>query len=468
MKYTKALCYVNLSVFWILVVFCPMRVVSQEKSKVAVVDIGERRELFVGPQLIDKLDDLTLRLHEPKRQPKPKSSLPIIYGTVIKDGDIYRGYYRDHYKGYTGKKFDGSPGEITCYAESKDGHEWTFPKLNIFDIESPKGRNVIWNGKNKCSHNFSPFLDARPGVPKDQRFKALAGVHPGGGLFAFASGDGIHWKQIKDKPVITSGGFAFDSQNVSFWSVSENSYVCYFRSWETPHGKLRSISRTTSKDFVKWSKPVSTNPNLPGEHLYTSLTQPYFRAPQIYIATPTRFRPDRGSSTDILFMSSRAGSNTYDRLFTEAFIRPGMDKDRWGNRSNYVALNVVPTGPGEMSIYHKDGYRYTLRTDGFISVRAGADKGELLTKPLMFSGSKLMINYSTSAAGSLQVEIQDAKGAAIPGFRLAESKVLVGDEIERQVQWKGDADLSKLANKPVRLRFVMTEADLYSIRFQNK
>ncbi|MBG89927.1 MAG: hypothetical protein CMO80_23935 [Verrucomicrobiales bacterium] len=414
------------------------------------------------------MENVNFRLHEPRPGQRPKSPLPIVYGTIIKDGDLYRGYYRDVRKGYKGKQHDGHPGEITCYAESRDGHEWSFPQLNIIDAEGMHGRNAIWDGKHMCSHNFSPFLDANPKAPTEQRFKALAGVLASGGLRAFSSPDGIRWKLLQDEVVMKPvGGYSFDSQNVSFWSVAENQYVCYHRTFQTPHGKLRTVHRRTSKDFINWTQPVAMNPNLPKEHLYTSQTHPYFRAPHIYVATPTRFRPDRGSSTDILFMSTRAGSTHYDRLFTEAFIRPGRDPKRWGNRSNYVGLNVVPTAPGEMSIYHKDGYRYTLRTDGFISVRAGATAGELITKPIRFSGSKLEINYSTSAAGGLRVEIQNANGQAIRGFGLGDAKELVGDTISQQVEWKHKSDLGKLAGKIVRLRFSMLEADLYSFRFHN-
>lgn len=430
------------------------------------VEIGQRRELFVGRQLIDRMSNVTFRLHEPRPAPRPKNPLPIVYSTIIKDGDLYRGYYRDVRKEYTGKQPDGHSGEITCYAESRDGHEWSFPQLKIFSAEGAHGRNAIWDGKHKCSHNFSPFLDANPN--SKIRFKALAGIMSSGGLRAFGSADGIHWKLLQDEVVMKpKGGYSFDSQNVSFWSVAEKQYVCYHRTFQTPHGKLRTVHRRTSKDFLNWTEPVAMNPNLPKEHLYTSQTHPYFRAPHIYVATPTRFRPDRGSSTDILFMSTRAGSSKYDRLFTEAFIRPGRDPDRWGNRSNYVGLNVIPTAFGEMSIYHKDGYRYTLRTDGFISVRAGATEGELLTRPIRFSGSRLEINYSTSAAGSIRIEIQDAKGREIPGFTLAAARELVGDKIAQRVEWKNNPDLAKLAGTPIRLRFSLLECDLYSFKFNN-
>ena len=69
-------------------------------------------------------------------------------------------------------------------------------------------------------------------------------------------------------------------------------------------------------------------------------------------------------------------------------------------------------------------------------------------------------------AGSLRVEIQDPGGSPIAGFSAAESVQLIGDQIERVVSWKGGSDLSRIAGRPVRLRFVMKDADLYSLRFR--
>ncbi len=424
----------------------------------AVLDIGSRRELFVDHFLIERLDGVWLKLHEPRLTPLTPDAPSGHYATVLKDGDIYRRYDRggtaDH---------DGDPRETTRYWESRDGIHWTRPNLGLYELNGSRDNNVIQANTRWFAHNFSPFLDRRPEVEKDQRFKALAGVHKGGGLCAFVSDDGIRWRKLKDEPVITSEGFAFDSQNVSFWSESEGCYVCYFRTWKTPHGSLRTISRTTSTDFLNWSPAVAMAPNLAGEHLYTSGTHPYFRAPHIYIALPTRFLPDRGSSTDIMFMTSRGG-NKYDRTFLEAFIRPGLDPNKWGNRSNYAALNVVPTGPNEMSIYVRER-RYVLRTDGFVSVHAGHKTGELLTKPIKFSGRKLEINYSTSAATDIRVEIQDPAGSPIPGYTLADCPPLIGDKVQHIMTWKSGSDVSSLSGKPIRLRFVMRDADLYSFRF---
>jgi hypothetical protein len=211
-------------------------------------------------------------------------------------------------------------------------------------------------------------------------------------------------------------------------------------------------------------------PNRPGEHLYTSMTHPYVRAPHIYIALPTRFVPKAKDSadsvqenvTDVLFMSTRAGSTHYDRPFPEAFIRPGLDPKRWVNRANYVAENVIQTGPEELSIYHRSGDRYVLRLDGFTSIHAGAEEGTLVTKPLVFGGKNLELNVSASAMGSVQVEILGQNDNV-----LASSEKVTGDAIAQTVIWKDKADLADLVGKPVRLRFALKEADLYSLQFAN-
>ena len=78
----------------------------------------------------------------------------------------------------------------------------------------------------------------------------------------------------------------------------------------------------------------------------------------------------------------------------------------------------------------------------------------------------MVMNFSTSAAGSVQVEIQDASGKPIEGYAMADCPEIYGDQIERVVSWKNGTDVSQLAGRPIRLRFVMMDADLYSLRFE--
>ena len=93
--------------------------------------------------------------------------------------------------------------------------------------------------------------------------------------------------------------------------------------------------------------------------------------------------------------------------------------------------------------------------------------GEVVTKPLTFSGKRLVLNFATSAAGKIRVEIQNGSGHAINGFALDDCANLFGDTVERTVRWSNGFDLSSLAGMPVRLRFVLNDADLFSFRFSD-
>ena len=107
-----------------------------------------------------------------------------------------------------------------------------------------------------------------------------------------------------------------------------------------------------------------------------------------------------------------------------------------------------------------------LRLDGFVSVSAPMKGGELITTDLIFVGSKVMLNFSSSAAGDIKVEILDDKGNPIPGFALEDCPPIFGDSIEREVFWNNGKDLSMINGKPVRLRFILKDADLFSFQFK--
>ncbi len=458
------------------------------------ITLNSTRELFVDDYLIDELNGLRLKMHHP--QFREINDCGGAYDTIIKDGNNFKRYYR-RYFGSDGKPYyDGNPFEVTCYAESHDGINWVEPNLGIFEINGAKNNSAVLANDPPLSHNFSPFLDSRKSVGKRERFKALAGTHLAdrsrpayagalpaarSGLFAFASEDGIHWRKLSTKPVITSAEFAFDSQNVSFWSELEKCYICYFRRWKNnpefsraeienaPYKDfvkyhLRSISRTTSEDYINWSEPEALDPNAPGEHLYTSQVQPYFRAPHIYLATPTRLMPEHGYSTDIMFMSTRDGKK-FDRTFMEAFIRPGLGDQYWGNRANYAALNFVPISEEEMALHLTKGRRFSLRTDGFASLHADSRGGVMITKPLTFSGQELEVNFATSIVGNIAIEIQDVAGKPIAGFTKNDCQIITGDKIKQLVYWRLDSILGRLSDRPVRLVFTMMDADLFSFKF---
>jgi len=436
--------------------------------------------LFVDGFLIERMDgEVELRLHPPTPREvamvhdKPWEGNTCGYHTIFQDGPLYRMYYRgsDHDM-IAGKRRHR---EVVCYAESRDGIHWERPELGLVEFAGSKANNIIWDGLG--SHNFTPFKDMNPHARADAKYKAVArgAGKDHGKLFAFQSADGIRWRLLTDDAVLTEG--AFDSQNLAFWDCERREYRCYFRDFR--EGR-RDIKVSTSQDFVRWSKAEWLKfPGVPQEHLYTNQVMPYHRAPHLLIGFPTRYLPKRESLTEGLFMSSRDGLSF--RRWPEAFVRPGPAPEKWHNRSNYIWWGLVETGsslpgaPRELSLYANERYyyegqgvktrRYTSRLDGFVSLHGSLKGGCALTKPVVFQGGRLALNLSTSAAGSVRVQIEDSEGRIFPGFSLADCPDLYGDAIERVVSWKGGPDVGRLAGTPVRLRFVLHDADLYAFGF---
>jgi len=81
---------------------------------------------------------------------------------------------------------------------------------------------------------------------------------------------------------------------------------------------------------------------------------------------------------------------------------------------------------------------------------------------------QLHINFATSAAGSVRCEIQNAKGQPLRGHSLAECDEMYGDQIEQVVSWQGNREVKSLVGQVIRLRFVLQDADLYSLQFQSR
>jgi len=434
------------------------------------------RELFVDREQLGSLQGVDLRLGAPVeaglafRFDRPHEGRFSGYTTMLRDGDRVRAYYR----GSPTAGRDGQPSEVTCYAESRDGVTWTKP-----------ADNIVLQGEAPFSHNFCPMLDARPGVPEGERYKAIAGIHRSG-LHAFVSGDGLRWRKLKEQAVLPSPAeFVFDSQNLAFWSAAEGRYVLYFRSWKkVASTNYRWVSRAVSDDFVKWRVEGEMDyGSAPPEHLYTNQTSPYFRAPQFYVGLCARFFPGKQvlsaeearavgvdpkyyqDCSDAVLVTSRGGLR-YQRTFLEAFVRPGLGLANWVSRSNYPALHVVQTGPGVMSFYVNRNYgqesaylqRYELRLDGFASAHAGYAGGLLETKPFTLAGERLELNFATSAAGSLRAELVSDAGEV-----LAAGAVVTGDQVDRPYGF--GTDLARWRGRLARLRFTLKDGDLYSYRW---
>ncbi|MCA9103406.1 MAG: hypothetical protein KDA63_19760 [Planctomycetales bacterium] len=438
------------------------------------VALGDRLELFADGFLIDRQSgDVALRVHQPEpaevalTADEPWEGNTSGYFTLFEDGERYRMIYRGWQHDPDDIRHEIHP-EVVCLAESDDGIHWQKPNLGIVEFAGSTDNNIIWDGEG--SHNFTPFKDMNPACSADARYKALGRTK--GGLIYFKSPDGVHWEIAHDEPVITDG--AFDSQNLAFWDPYEKEYRAY---WRIFTDGVRAIRTATSDDFVHWRPHADLTyaEGTPNQHLYTNAVQKYFRAPHLFVGFPTRFLPDEGQRVEPIFMISRDGVDFV--RYNEPVVPETAPADRQGNRSNYMTWGMLalPERPDEISVYATEAYygpvpgrvrRFAYRLDGFVSLRAGADGGEIVTRPITFSGSELVLNYQADAGGGVSVEILDEAGEPIDGFTSSDADRLEGDSVRGVVSWNGSSDLSKLAGKPIRLRIDAKDADIYSLRFQ--
>lgn len=215
-----------------------------------------------------------------------------------------------------------------------------------------------------------------------------------------------------------------------------------------------------------------------------------------------RGQPVNAGSLDARFAASRDGISwkRYDR---RPFVELGMNHE-WDSSSIYMAYGVLPgLTENEMFMYyygsntlhgwdrddqHRERNkrllrrvggapetdvhgisRLVIRRDGFVSIKADYTGGEFLTPVLSFTGDELVLNVNTSAVGQVQVEILDQDSKPIPGYTLEDcDQIYTANEINRIVEWNSKSTVVKLTGKPIRLRFVMRDADLYAFQFRRR
>jgi hypothetical protein len=457
-----------------------------------MITLNKRPYLFVDETLCDTHDGTSLQLHQPRREEvsivmnEPWEGPLSGYYSIVDAGDRYLMYYRGSPMG------DDMVDEVTCVAESSDGIHWERRQTWLYTVNGSRANNIVWANEQFISHNMAPFFDTNPDCPEDMRFKAVGGRDvrsetPDGthaeGLFVLVSPDGITWRLLSDKPIITIAGL--DSLNQAFFDNETGKYVLYSR---LGHQDFRAVERSTSDDLLHWSPreilDYSPGPGAPNadpslEHFYTNAIRPYDRDPGLYLGFPKRFATEHTrypewhggeGVSDCVMIASRDGLH-FPRRFREAFVRPGLDQSNWNERNIMMAPGMIRTSPTEYSLYWSEHNRHhdsrlqrgTIRVDGFASLHADFPGGMMTSVPVTMEGDRLALNMSTSAAGSVTVELLDEAETPIPGFSAADCEELYGDDIERFVTWNGSPDVSRVKGETLRLRLSVVDGDVYSV-----
>lgn len=484
----------------------------------APLQIADRLQVMWDDHVVDVGRTTASRVvHQPEyvgvamKHDKPWEGDGCDYHCIVPDRDDKGEFLRMYYLGWAmakgwkdvKKQFSADSVRV-CYAESRDGGiSWNKPSLGLVDFRGSKDNNCILDKDsfNSCWDNFMVFKDDNPACPPDQRYK---GIGARGGLACFLSADGINFRRGW---VLTKDGL-FDSLNVAFWDKTRNEYHLYLRGLHKVEAErngdleIRDVRHCVSKDFKTWTKPELLNFGSGAEDypLYTNVVEPYYRDPSMFVGFPSRYvdrkkwtpnfvrlpslekRKWRASHnrrfglaiTDCVFMFSRDGQNFFRE--DDAFMRPGPENpDNWVYGDCYPARTLVKIpspagGDDELALFTFDRHwsglasnlnRYRIRQDGFIS-RKGSYAGQtVVTKPLVFSGSEMLVNFSTSARGRMFITIREESGR---GIRSVE---LFGDKVDRPVDFATSLKVADFAGKPVTIEFELSDANLYSFRFRN-
>ena len=159
-------------------------------------------------------------------------------------------------------------------------------------------------------------------------------------------------------------------------------------------------------------------------------------------------------------------------------MTPGVERDcNWYYGDCYFAYGMIetvsdlPGAPNEISMYMGRNVevhpvelcRYSIRLDGFFSWRCDYKPGKVVTKPFVFEGDKLSVNFATSVFGYIQIRLTDAEGTMLEGY---DSGKLFGNSVDRPVEF--EKSLRALSGKEVRMEITMSDADLYSFQFSKE
>lgn len=479
-----------------------------DENKSKVIDIGSRKQLFVDALMIAESSGVRQVMHTPHHTgerliwadtPWERANRGLFWNqnTVRKEGDKIRLWYQlITLKDDPKLKGPHAATQSMAYAESTDGLRFIKPKLGLCEMFGTREHNILI----PASRGGTVWID--PKAPPTHRYRSQT-KGAKGHLHFFHSADGLRWHETHSVNI----GHC-DTQNIAFWDQRVGRYALYSRVWVRFPGKegnYRYHRRLESDDLVHWDDqgPVIRADKVDLAKYDAATKQPpvdyygacVFRYPDehgVYLALAEAFwhwyeRPDKKrlgpNRMDARLFVSRDGKR-FERVGgRRAFLRNGPEGS-FTSRMVWACPSPIPMGD-ELWIYYMGsnmdhaGYvdqaakgeirtglsRAILRLDGFVSARAEYSGGKLTTPVVRFQGDALRLNIDTSAGGAAWVELLDQAGKPIPEFSRADALPICGNSVRLPVRWKGDADLGKLAGKPVRLRFHLRDCDLYAFQF---
>jgi hypothetical protein len=471
------------------------------------VRLGGRKHVFIDDALVERKQNVRLTVNPPTSfqvtdflndqfwEPTPRMgpAIPDI-GSVWDEGDEIRMLYTN------GGMWGGKP-HAAGLARSQDGVHWTKPELGLYTLEGSSRNNIVL----REASQGTVFKDPNPDVRPEHRYKYMAWCLDRG-IYLFTSPDAVHWRRNEAMAL----PFDPDGSVSVYWDDQAGVYRAYLRAL-VPGGDptvisgsrvVRRIVRARTRELLKpwpfvpsptpawhadFSLPKPVSGELPlidtGGQVYRFKGIKYPWAPDVYLAFPWRYIAEGNIRPGSFLMVSRdgeswtryeppyyfaAGFELEGRKALEALMEQGMIR-RGDAIWQYGTVRFTEHG-GILygGVEHEGGYydrllRMVQRLDGFVSLDAGKQLGTVVTRPLVFEGSRLVLNLA--ATGSLSVGLLDEAGQPLAGVSLKDCDPIRADSTRHEVTWRGGSDLGRFAGKVVRLQFELRNAKLFALQF---
>jgi len=382
-------------------------------------------------------------------------------------------------------------GTNVCVAESQDGVNWTKPELELFDPFGVKPNNVVLSRPMDNATVIHDPIDPDPA----RRFKmaVYAGGDQGTGIYGYVSPDGVKWTQMSNILVLNAG------DRTSFWhDTLRGKYILFTRYRLIYPG--RYIFRAESEDFQNWSEPEmvlhwSEMDRIHGIQHYGAdgfvygdcylgflevFHVPYRRLDTQLICSRDGRAWQRVCEGEALLPNGPEGQ--FDHFWTFPAGTPPIrvGDELWfyyagrGHPHGSPQPPIWPggdsSGPARHSYWAATGLA-KMRLDGFAAMDASGEVATLITVPLRFTGTRELIinadadNYPPDSSW-LKVGLLDQNMEPVGGFSADDFDAMTSNDVEHVATWRGNADISALSGKTLRLQFYLVNTRLYSFAVQ--
>ena len=410
---------------------------------------------------------------------------------------------------------------LPAYAESTDGLDWQRPLDGGLTYEDVVETNLL-DLEDGTSFEPGILYDAHDPDP-DRRLKALVWDQH----FDLPAPGELRYERANDgtrKMILDDGGKVVYEQIYDDWGMrvafsrdgrhwqKRPGWVlpCYSDTGQSPlydprlgryvafgrfnHARLpdgagdfyvgRGVARMESEDFEQWSFPehvlgaddqdpegfqINSMPADIYEGLYLGLLETDVRPKRLgmQLAVSRDGRDWTRVADRFVFLGQQEDPDAWDQAAPTDWVRPATGLHTVGDEVRFY-YNAGPLTDG---CYGIGMARW--RRDGFVSLTAGSDGGEVVTRSFLVDGPALHLNLD--AAGEVRVKICDLQGHPLDVTPQASmyrelasapstdwSAPINGDHVDAVVGWPGGADLRGLRGRLITLRLQLRDARLYS------